>query len=60
MAAREWFDKKAVEYRTNWIKARLYDYFGVSSLRDIEPALFVDWAKEHDLYMALPAVFKGM
>ena len=60
MAAREWFDKKAVEYRTNWIKARLYDYFGVSSLRDIEPALFVDWAKEHDLYMALPAVFKEM
>ena len=60
MAAREWFDKKAVEYRTKWVKARLYDYFRVSSLREIEPALFADWAKEQGLYMALPAVFKGI
>ena len=57
--AAAWFERKAVECRTAWIKAQLYEHFGVDSLKYVPPSDFVAWAKEAGLYLALPAVFKG-
>lgn len=57
--AAAWFEKKAVECRSAWIKARLYSHFGAESLKEVPPSDFVAWAKEAGLYLALPAVFKG-
>lgn len=55
--APEWFEKQAIKYRTDWIKSQIYEYFGVSSLKEIEPAKFAAWAKQHGF--ALPSIFKG-
>lgn len=58
--AEAWFEKKAAENRTSWIKSRLYEVFGVESLKDVPPADFAAWAKQGGLYHALPAAFKGV
>ncbi|WP_153716986.1 hypothetical protein [Eikenella corrodens] len=55
----DWFQKKAAEYRTAWIKSVLYAHFGVESLKEVPPQQFAQWAQECGMYPALPAVFKG-
>lgn len=57
--AREWFDKKAVEYRTAWIKSALYSTLGVNSLSEVKPSDFSEVAKVIGVYSALPSSFKG-
>lgn len=56
--AQAWFDKQAVKYRTNWIKSVIYEYFEVSSLKEIEPSEFAEWSKEIGVFNALPSMFK--
>ncbi|MDO5686458.1 MAG: hypothetical protein Q4G42_03590 [Neisseria sp.] len=56
-AAREWFEKKAAQMRTEWLKSRLYEWFGVDSLKDIPPSDFAAWADKH--YLPIPAVFRS-
>lgn len=55
--APEWFEKQAIKYRTDWLKSEIYAYFDVGSLKEIEPAEFAAWAKQHGF--ALPNIFKG-
>ncbi|STZ77367.1 hypothetical protein [Bergeriella denitrificans] len=56
--AAAWFEKKAAENRTAWIKDALHRLFGVESLKTVPPSEFADWAKANGLYAALPAAFK--
>lgn len=52
-----WFEKRAVQHRAMWIKSQIYAHFGVGSMKEIEPAEFVAWAKQHGF--TLPSIFKG-
>lgn len=52
-----WFENKAAECRTEWVKSRLYAHFGVGSLKEVAPADFAAWAQGCGL--PLPAAFRG-
>ena len=51
----DWFEKKAVELRTAWVKSRMYVHFNVTSLADLDPVDFIEWAMCNDFYRDLPA-----
>ena len=58
-----WFNAPAVRAKFGAdepaIKSTLYDLFDVTSLRQIEPALFAAQMHAHGLLHTLPAMFKG-
>lgn len=54
----EWFEKQAFQYRALWCKERLKKALRADSLTELDPADLAVWAREHDVFHLLPAVYR--
>jgi len=52
------WDKARAEYQVKWVKARLYEIFGIDSLTKMHPDDFKHWAEEKELTVYVPRVYK--
>lgn len=52
--AKNWFDKKAMEYREKWVHERLLAELGYQHLNECPPTAIRAFAEEHDLTAFLP------
>lgn len=56
---KEWFDKKRVQYLTEWVKSRLYEHFNIHSLTELPAADFIAWAKFNNLMNYIPQAWRS-
>jgi hypothetical protein len=56
---KEWFDKKRVQYLTEWVKYRLYQHFNITSLTEVPQAHFLNWAGNHGLTKYIPQAWRS-
>jgi hypothetical protein len=56
---KEWFDKKRVQYLTEWVKSRLYEHFNIESLTELPAADFIAWAKFNNLMNYIPQAWRS-
>lgn len=52
--AKQWFGKKAIEYREKWVHERLLAELGYQHLNECPPVAIRAFAEEHDLTALLP------
>lgn len=52
---KDWFDKKALEYREKWVHERLCAVTGVKSLTEIDPEKLRKWCESKGVEEALPS-----
>lgn len=58
IGTKEWFDKKRIEYVSQWAWESLKEQLGFAHWYDIEPWFLYQWARDHDLLKYLPECYK--
>lgn len=58
VAPREQWEKWRNQYLVSWCKVRMYQIFGIESLKELDQTEFNRWAREHDLIRFVPAMWR--
>lgn len=58
IAPREQWDKWRNQYLTDWCKSRMYQIFGIETLKDLDQFEFNRWARENNVIQHVPVMWR--